>query len=245
MLEPENRVPDCLYMALKGRAKLRPSQATALQPHPIELLLTINFNEQWEDVGIGRVKFGLSGGELRLHLENGRIPYDHRHLKGKLALTIEKQRQDKVSHKAQHASKGSLSVTATAVAEPKLTAEASTSQEAAQERAETYPITACQVTTKGTETEPAWVFEVKTGDPILKGTLTHQDLATLLATASDWQLQATFAVPLQDVRITAGEGLWLQNLTPEKREALDIALAKLLLKRKLKPYLSRMKLRHV
>lgn len=251
MPEPENRVPDCFYMNLKAQAtplslfqkakSLVPLMATDDSP-PVELRLTINFNEQWESVGIGRIKFGLSGGELRLMLTNGQIPYEKRHLKGDLALTVEKQRQDKASNKAQQGRKSSVGTKLAAKAESQFSIEGSSSQETVSERTESYPMTACQVTTKGPETEPAWVFEVRTSDPVLKGTLTDQTLATLLTLASDWQIQATFEVPLRDVRITDGEGLLLQNLTPEKRVALDIGLAKLLLKRKLQPYLSRMEL---
>ncbi|MBW4660305.1 MAG: hypothetical protein KME15_16645 [Drouetiella hepatica Uher 2000/2452] len=70
----ENRCPDCLFLYLEGVMV----KSASLQQ--VELRLTINFNEQWEDLGIGRVKFGIRSGELRLSLTNGKIPYSSRKL---------------------------------------------------------------------------------------------------------------------------------------------------------------------
>jgi hypothetical protein len=44
----------------------------------IELNLTLSFNEQWEQLPAGRIKFGIKAGELRLTLKNGTIPYEDR-----------------------------------------------------------------------------------------------------------------------------------------------------------------------
>jgi hypothetical protein len=57
-----------------------------------------------------------------------------------------------------------------------------------------------------------------------------------------WSCEATFNISSRDVKITGGEGAWLKDLIPEKREVLDIALAKWLLKHKLKFPFSRVKL---
>jgi hypothetical protein len=46
------------------------------QTRQIDLHLTINFDEQWESLKEGRIRFGLKGGELRLKLKNSEIPYD-------------------------------------------------------------------------------------------------------------------------------------------------------------------------
>ena len=48
----------------------------------IDLPITIEFNEQWESLEGGRVKFGLKGGTLRLNLENAQIPDKLRNLTG-------------------------------------------------------------------------------------------------------------------------------------------------------------------
>ncbi|MCF2150366.1 hypothetical protein IQ276_028840 [Desmonostoc muscorum LEGE 12446] len=78
----ENRYPDCLHMEL---------EATPVKSNQIDLPVTIHFNEQWEPLLNGRVKFGLKGGELKLKLENGQIPYESRHLTERIELSIQNQ----------------------------------------------------------------------------------------------------------------------------------------------------------
>lgn len=73
----ENRCPDCLYMEL---------QAIPVNSDQIDLPVTMHFNEQWEPLLNGRVKFGVKGGELKLKLKNGEIPYDSRELGGLVEL---------------------------------------------------------------------------------------------------------------------------------------------------------------
>lgn len=86
--EPENKYPDCLYLELEGIPVQPNSQehldfwTTSTQQQQVDLLLTLNFNEQWESLDQGRVKFGLKGGELRLKLNNGEIPHESRALVG-------------------------------------------------------------------------------------------------------------------------------------------------------------------
>jgi hypothetical protein len=86
--EPENNYPDCLYLELEGIPVQSNSQehlefwTTSTQQQQVDLLLTLHFNEQWETLDKGRVKFGLKGGELRLKLNNGEIPHESRALVG-------------------------------------------------------------------------------------------------------------------------------------------------------------------
>ena len=53
-----------------------------VESEQIDLPITIEFNEQWESLLGGRVKFGLKGGTLKLKLENGQIPQKLRNLTG-------------------------------------------------------------------------------------------------------------------------------------------------------------------
>ncbi|MBK1987800.1 hypothetical protein A0J48_009660 [Sphaerospermopsis aphanizomenoides BCCUSP55] len=73
----ENRYPDCLYMEL---------QAIPVNPDQIDLPVTMHFNEQWEPLLNGRVKFGVKGGQLKLKLKNCKIPYDSHELTGRFVL---------------------------------------------------------------------------------------------------------------------------------------------------------------
>lgn len=90
MLQPQaqNKCPDCLYIKLVGISR----SAKLAQ---IDLYLTINFNEQWENIFGGRVKFGLKGGELRFGLNNAVMPYESRELAGSLQLFVPKKELSK------------------------------------------------------------------------------------------------------------------------------------------------------
>lgn len=81
--QPQNRYPDCLYLKLVVKPKPNVS-------NQVDLYLTINFNEQWENIIGGRVKLGLKGGEMRLKLINSTMPYELRELTGSLMLTVQK-----------------------------------------------------------------------------------------------------------------------------------------------------------
>lgn len=67
LLESQNKYPDALSMKLEAI----PLQSGLTEPQQFDLYLTLYFNEQWESLLGGRVKFGLKGGELKLKLEGG------------------------------------------------------------------------------------------------------------------------------------------------------------------------------
>lgn len=80
---PENRYPDSLYLKLIATAaspQERPVEA-------IDLYLSVTFNEQWESIGTGRVRFGFKGGELKINLENGVLPPENRDLSDSVELS--------------------------------------------------------------------------------------------------------------------------------------------------------------
>jgi hypothetical protein len=64
LLRSQNKYPDCLQMEL---------EAVSIQSEIFDLYLTLNFNEQWEPLLNGRVKFMLKGGQLKLKLDNMEI----------------------------------------------------------------------------------------------------------------------------------------------------------------------------
>ena len=92
---PENRFPDCLQLDItaiplttgqQGKKfwgelfNFRRQVTEPQQVKKIELYLKIKFDEQWEQLSEGRIKFGLRGGQLRFHLENGVMPSHLRQL---------------------------------------------------------------------------------------------------------------------------------------------------------------------
>jgi len=232
-LNPQNRCPDLVFIKLLGKPKSRTI-------NQIDLYLTINFNEQWHNLIGGRVKLGLKGGELRLRLHNSIVPYEWRQLTGALTLSIKKKRLEQVGSKAQTGLEVGLSDVAVLPAiASKAEAKASVGTEQTQGLTDEFQFTACQITTKGTEENPAWVFASETGTPVLKGLLKNALLGTLSVMARPCHIEASFEVSQRDVYLTDAEGLWPPDISRSKQAVLERMLALRLLESKFKPYLSR------
>lgn len=189
----QDNFPDCLCMKLEG---------ILIKSEQIDLPLAIEFNEQWESLLGGRVKFGLKGGTLRFKLENAQIPDNLRNLTGLKEL---KERQGTENFQL-----------------PSM----------------------CQITTDGSELNPAWVFEVKIGSQVLKGVLPKEKLGTLTVNNQPCCVEATFEVELEYVHITGVEGLWSENTSRNQQIVLKASARKKLWNSKLQPYLSRAELRY-
>lgn len=188
----ENKFPDCLCMEL---------EAILVKSDQIDLPIAIKFNEQWESLLGGRVKFGLKGGTLRLNLKNGQISEKLRNLTGLKEL---KERQVSKNFKLS---------------------------------------SMCQVTTNGSELNPAWLFELKRGSQVLKGALPKEKLGTLTVNNQPCCVEATFEVALRYLHITGVEGLWPEN-TSRNKQIVSEAKARKNLCESLQPYLSRAELRY-
>jgi hypothetical protein len=210
---------------------------TAVNSDQIDLYLTINFNEPCKPIAGGSVAFGFKRGELTLKLENSKIPYEFRELTGSIELSLEKETQEPENSQAQSGVEPSRVQSQTGT-------KAGVGTEPTEVTIAPFQCVACQVTTKGSQTNPAWVFEVETGETVLKGVLKKAKLATLKAIALPCYVEATFDVSLRDIYLTQVEGLWSPNLSRNQLAVLQRGIARLLLKRKLKPYLSRVELQY-
>lgn len=230
--EPDNKCPDCLYMKLEGFPVSRESQddlefwQTSTQIQQIELHLTLNFSEQWETLQQGCIKFGLKGGELRLKLENGEVPYENRELVGSLELYLYKEQQQQGSGE-QKGIKVDSSLNG------------SQNRDRTSDR---FAVTICQVTTKVSEENPVWIFEEESGKPVLKGLLDRTKLATINVMALPCRIEATFEVSQRDVCLTDARELWPPDISRNKRAVLDRLIIQHLLEAKFQPYLSRAEL---
>lgn len=238
--EPENKCPDCLFLQLTGtpvesrqwfRRKLE-------QIEQIELKITLNFNEQWEPLPAGRIKFGIKAGELRLLLNNGKIPYEARELNDMLELSIPIERQQQSIGKEKGGGKASFASSG------EVKAEATASLETTEGTTDKFQMSVTQVTTKGLESNPAWVFEVKTGEPVLKGTISDTKLATVVVERKPCAIEATFEVSDRDVYVSGGEGLWSPDISRNKKAVIERLIILRSLKSRLKPYLSRQELQY-
>jgi uncharacterized protein YjbI with pentapeptide repeats len=186
-----------------------PVPSVAAQTQQLDIHLSLNFNEHWEPLLGGRVKFGLQGGTLKLNLENCEIPVASRQLVGDFMLSsIESSTEVLLSE----------------------------SQRANSEKIDETDCTLCHVSTVGDDTKPAWIFSLKRGKPVLKGLLKSAKLGQFAA--KQLRISAVFEVAKEDIYLTDAEGLWPHDITPNQHSVLERILTVYLQANKLQPALS-------
>ena len=242
--EHENRCPECLHLEISGEVvttKGRFPNRNKSEPDVIELFVMINFNEQWVDFSFGRVKFGLSGGELRLKLENGKMPYKSRSeaLKKLLEKEVSVERQLGGEQERKSQVEGSLPVDLS-----KANLKGVGEERQKDSRSDKFQLKMAQISHKGADDQPVWVFENKTGEPVLIGELADS-LGRMLIKGIPWEVEATFTPEMRQVVITGLENLFKDDIFGRKLKAFELGFAKLFLKhKKTQPYLTRQVLRY-
>ncbi|WP_341739626.1 pentapeptide repeat-containing protein [Microcoleus sp. CAWBG640] len=203
-LDSHNKYPDCLWMQLEAI----PVSSAATATQHLDLYVSLNFNEHWQPLLGGMVKFGLQSGTLKLNLANTEIPLGACQLAGDFKLLpIEKKPENQRG-------------------------------EGASDREETdeTDYTFCHASLMGDDTEPAWKFEVKRGNPLLKGLLKSAKIGEL--TAPNFRIEAVFKVAKEDIYVTDAEGLWPHDITPNQHSILERILTLYLATNQLQPALS-------
>lgn len=233
MPDPENKCPECLFLDLE---KVSILEGILKQPsaNKIDLYFTINFNEQWENLIIGRVKFGIRGGELRLKLDNGKIPYASRSFNSPLSVSTVVEIELGQSSENVNEVGASLSVD-----KPGLTAKRN--EKSTLGRKEKFQETIFNISTKGSEEKPTWVFKANRDDMVMIGTLTDKKLATMEIISNPYSITATFEISMRDVRLTDSEGL-PSDISRNKWAWIERRIILWLLESKLKPYMSKVEL---
>ena len=245
--EHENKCPECLHLEISGEVVAPESKGLfpnrkKSEPGLIALFVRINFNEQWVNFSFGRVKFGLQGGELRLKLENGKMPSKLRNeaLKKILEkeLSVERQSGGEQERKSQF--KGSLAPDLS-----KAGLEAVGEDRQKDSRSDKFQLKIAQISHKGADDQPVWVFENKSGEPVLIGELADS-LGKMLIKDKDksWDVEATFTHEMRQVVHTGLENLFKDDISGSKLKAFEVWLAKQFLKNKTQPYISRQVLRY-
>jgi hypothetical protein len=237
--EPENRCPECLHLEISGEIVAAKNRKKP-EPEKINLFVRINFNEQWVDFNFGRVKFGLRGGELRLKLENGKMPSELRNkdLKKSLETKLTKERQSVVETENKPLIEASLGPDLTKVG---LKVNLGNNQK--NSRCDKFQFEIAQISHKGADDQPVWVFENKTGEPVLIGELADS-LGKMLIETTPCQLEAKFISEMRQVVITGLENFLRDDISRSQFKALELKFAKSLLKQKTQPYLSHQVLRY-
>jgi len=225
----ENKRPDCLYLDLQISADANEN------PNRLTLDITINFNEQEEVLPLGKIRFGIRGGELRLKLSNGSVPYPLRGLKHQLELAI--PQEISISNGREKSLGGEISFP---TPEKGSTAKLSGSGKSTTAKTEKSTIPLCQVSTKGDDSEPAWVFRLRNlGEEVLIGTL-QDHLCEVLIEGNPFKLEAVFQASRKEIWITESNGLWTNADSRNRRAALGRFLVLNLLMPRLENYLSRL-----
>ncbi|WP_287254805.1 tetratricopeptide repeat protein [Moorena sp. SIO4E2] len=235
LLIEENKFPDCVTMDLKVKP-VSTGIFSSRKRKQLKLYLTIQFNEQWVQMPLGRVRFGLKGGELRLRLKNGKIPLEARNLSGSFDPDVEKERRQQESQENHSKVEASWDKNPPGV-------KANHGHKNTGGTTDGFQFIDPEITTTGPEETPAWVFEVKTGQPVFKGLLNEVELGTIDVMAKPCYIEATFEVFKPDVYLTGSEGLWSPEISSKQREVLDRKIALLILEHQLKPYLSKVVLK--
>ncbi|MEG3844082.1 pentapeptide repeat-containing protein [Microcoleus sp. herbarium14] len=215
-LESHNKYPDCLWMQLEAI----PVRSVAAQTQQLEIHLSLNFNEHWEPLLGGRVKFGLQGGTLKLNLENCELPVASRQLVGDFKLSpIEETKLIQSSPEVL-------------LTESQRGVQGGENAEKIKETDSTF----CHVSTVGDDTKPAWIFASEPGNPVFKGWLKSAKMGEFAA--QELRIAAAFEVAKEDIYITDAEGLWPHDITPNQHSVLERILTVYLQANKLQPALS-------
>ncbi|MEG4318182.1 MULTISPECIES: pentapeptide repeat-containing protein [unclassified Microcoleus] len=209
-LESHNKYPDCLWMQLEAI----PVPSVAAQTQQLDIHLSLNFNEHWEPLLGGRVKFGLQGGTLKLNLENCEIPLASRQLVGDFKLSPIESSKGISSTESQGEVRDSEN----------------------SENTKETDCTFCHVSTIGDDTKPVWIFSLERGKPVLKGLLTSVKLGEFVA--KPLRIAASFEIAKEDIYLTDAEGLWPHDITPNQHSVLERILTVYLQGNKLQPALS-------
>lgn len=243
--EHDNKCPECLHLEISGEPVASESKGPfslfkKSEPEAFSLSVRINFNEQWLVFSFGRVKFGLRGGELRLKLENGQMPSELRNeaLKKILARELEIERQSGGEQESKSQVEASVTPDLS-----KASLKGVGEQRQKKSQVDKFQLKIAQVSHKGANNQPVWVFENRTGEPVLIGELADS-LGKMLIAGVPWSVEATFTPEMRQVVITGLENLFKDDISGHKLNVFELGFAKLFLKHKTQPYLSRQVLRY-
>jgi hypothetical protein len=153
----------------------------------ILLKLTIRFAECQLAVPNGTVIFGLTGGKLRLELENAIIPLETLGLTSRFQTTAVIERQSENSKETER----SLEIT--------LKGGISNKNKRIDKEIIKYSDTTCQVYSQGTEETPLWIFSSHPINSIIKGILQQEKLGILQVNYNPCHVKAFFEIQPEDI----------------------------------------------
>lgn len=224
-----NNFPNCLFLKLHCDLKKKSLFNLKSRIKEYDVALSLRFGEETFNVLGGTVSFGLRGGTLKLKLKNAKMPMETIKLVAPLKLIFEREIQTEQVSEPKVSFSFSLPKIFGFVAESK-----STQKQNIKFKDETYLLH-----DGGTDEEPIWNFQVVANQSILKGGIRKEELGTLQATATRFEIEGVFSVKDEDVRLTRATGVWAQNIGTNKKALLERYLFLRYIIPKLQPYLSK------
>lgn len=240
--EPVNHLPDCVALSIDGK----PSRGSKCA-----LILTINFAEQTIPVPMGSIRVGIRSGELRLVLQNSNMPMAERSYFQELDARLSATR--KLGKSGSHSSgtertqsattKGTINPTKQSGEVSVALGQSALSEEELGLIEETqFKLGIHQIRAKGADNRPAWDFETRTGEEVLRGGLLKEKLGVLTIQGSPASVTATFEVSPNDVHVTAATGPWCEGTSLNKVSILKRLTLLRNVMNKIVPYISKVEL---
>lgn len=256
--EPEitNRFPSCVALDMQFEVDDPPATPSSIgpiaslinkaalsKPHTkIAMSLTIQFSGEQEfhvpgnkvlKVPGGKATFGIRRCELLCNLYGYRLPLEDVALKDTFTVSMPVEQQREQSSESQVG----LSLGGSMGDKPGGTAASTVGYKQSGKASEKMTVEVFQIHKSGDVDAPKWVFETKTGHPILKGTLPKTKLGTLRSPENGLTLgafvRADIVVRPGDIQITWGQVAWTEDITRNKSALIELAIAKSIIKSQL------------
>ena len=175
------------------------------------ILLTINFNKHHLKILGGRIWFGLLGGELKLEPINAEIPYEHRWPETPLVVKTEIRHKSGKTSGSKETRSSSREFNAEGnLADATASGGFSRTKGFENERLNSLEdeYVHIHISTKGSEKEAIWDFEVSEGNLCLQGNLIEKEISKLVVHNEPYAVHASFRVFKKDIRPLSAEGIW-------------------------------------
>ena len=234
----EDKYPSCALLKLHFLETESQNSVKDIQEFPLQLLLTIRFGKQCQEiyfkgVKVGSIWFGMKRAWLLIELTSGKMPIETQHIFNPLPT------QDILSIDNTSESETTAGFRAINAELLNLGAKKKMSLK------ESVTHAVCTISPGGTEERPDWRFEKLSTNDFLNGQLTRQPLGSILSSTRPFKVIGELVIRGQhDIAILEGEGLLPKNLGRNRLAIIEREIFLRFLKDKVFPYISRMEITH-
>jgi hypothetical protein len=209
----------------------------------LDLLLTLNLWEKPLTSCLGEISVGLKRVRLEVTLSNATMPLALRQPKYPLPMRIKKKRTIGRQVTEEGASLKTTNLgTEAGPKGPKISGGITTSDESKKSLSnssqEEFEVRDQQILMGGTEAEPVWHLEDKSGSGILEGMLVKESIGKLLISGKPCSVIAEFKAAPRDISIVGRGGIFPEEMNKSHR-AVRTAVLYFWLGAKVRPHLAR------